>query len=137
MAAVGLQAGFGELAFDMSLHGFSGGFKVGSDGGFTFRFQFGYAADQDLDRRVEAMREIGGAGAGGLDLAVAGVEKRVNFAGQRLHLFGEICAEALGLAGADGRDAVADAGQGFQAEQDLHPCGAGEERTEQQKERRQ
>ena len=76
------------------------------------------------------MREVGSAGAGCLDLAVAGVEKGVNLAGERLDFFGEMRAEALRLAGADGCDAVADAGQGLQAEEDLNPGCAGEERTE-------
>ena len=69
------------------------------------------------------MGEIADVGARALDDLAVGVDQRIGLARERRDLVGEGAFEALGLAGADGGEALGDALERRQAEADLEQRG--------------
>ena len=77
-------------------------------------------AHQRLQRRLQPVREVGGARPGAGDVRLARVEQRVDLGGERPHLGGEVVAEPPRRARAHRRHPRADRGQRPQPDDHLH-----------------
>ena len=87
------HAGAGELAVDVAAHRLGDLLDAVGLGHRAPGAQPLGLAEQRLQRRLQPVGEVGGAGAGAAGLGLPRLDQRVDLGGERPHLVGEVVAE--------------------------------------------
>ena len=97
----------GELAIDMSAHRLACILDVAGDGLFTVQAKAMGICNERRKRRLQSVGEIGRTTTRALDLALLGVEQRIDLGDQRLDLVGRRHRQAGATPGANVGDVAA------------------------------